>query len=86
MMSVVFKNTSALLVSHTIGRLLSLLLTVLILPNYFTEQQIGSYLLAMFVTSLIASITELGMQALSHHDCIPDNYEAVGLRQPILVY
>jgi O-antigen/teichoic acid export membrane protein len=63
MMSVVFKNTSALLVSHTIGRLLSLLLTVLILPNYFTEQQIGSYLLAMFVTSLIASITELGMQA-----------------------
>ncbi|HIO09522.1 TPA: flippase [Candidatus Poribacteria bacterium] len=63
MITVVFKNTSALLISHTIGRLLSLLLTVLILPNYFTEQQIGSYLLAMFVTSLIASITELGMQA-----------------------
>ena len=62
-MSIVFKNTSALLISHTIGRLFSLLLTVLILPAYFTEQQIGSYLLAMFVTSLIASITELGMQA-----------------------
>ena len=63
MMTIVFKNTSALLISHTIGRLLSLLLTVLILPNYFTEKQIGSYLLAMFVASLIASITELGMQA-----------------------
>ena len=29
--------------------------------------------------------TELGMHALSHPDCIPDNFEAVGLRQPILV-
>ena len=30
--------------------------------------------------------TELGMHALSHPDCIPDNFEAVGLRQPILVH
>ena len=29
--------------------------------------------------------TELGMRALSHPDCIPDTFEAVGLRQPILV-
>ena len=31
------------------------------------------------------SATELGIRALSHPDCIPGTFEAVGLRQPILV-
>ena len=31
------------------------------------------------------SATELGIRALSHPDCIPGTFEAVGLRQPVLV-
>jgi len=63
MMNRVFENTSSLFVAHLIGRLLSLVLTLLLMPRYFSEEELGSYFLAMFITNLIASVTELGMQA-----------------------
>jgi O-antigen/teichoic acid export membrane protein len=33
------------------------------MPRYYSEEELGGYFLAMFITNLIASIAELGMQA-----------------------
>ena len=60
-MTRVFENTSALLAAHLIGRLFSLVVTLLLMPRYFGDVELGSYFLALFLTSLIASISELGM-------------------------
>lgn len=62
-MNRVLENTSSLFVAHLIGRSLSLVLTLLLMPRYFSQEALGSYFLAMFITNLIASVTELGMQA-----------------------
>ena len=64
--SEILRNASALFSAHLVARFLSLILTVFILPqkpNIITETDIGCYFLAVFITSLVASVTELGMQA-----------------------
>ncbi|MDE0042247.1 MAG: flippase, partial [Candidatus Poribacteria bacterium] len=62
-MNRVFENTSALLVAHLVGRLFSLGVTYLLMTRYFGEEEMGSYFLAIALTNLIASISELGMHA-----------------------
>ncbi len=61
-MNRVFENTSALFIAQLIGRILSFGLVVILMPRYFTEKVLGGYFLAMFITNMIASIAELGMQ------------------------
>ena len=62
-MNRVFENTVVLFIAHLIARFLSLGLIILLMPRYFSEEDFGNYLLAMFITNLIASVAELGMQA-----------------------
>ena len=61
-MNRIFKNTSSLFSAHLIGRLASLVITVWLMPRYFTETEFGGYFIAIALTNLIASLTELGMQ------------------------
>ena len=61
-MNRIFKNTSSLFSAHLIGRLGSLLVTVWLMPRYFTESEFGGYFVAIALTNLVASLTELGMQ------------------------
>ena len=61
-MNRIFKNTSSLFSAHLIGRLGSLVITVWLMPRYFTETEFGGYFAAIFLTNLVAIITELGMQ------------------------
>ncbi len=60
-MNRIFKNTSALFSAHLIGRLGSLVITIWLMPRYFTENALGGYFVAIALTNLIASLTELGM-------------------------
>ena len=62
-MNRVFENTSALLAAHLIARLLSLGLTILLMPRYFDATELGNYFWAIAITNMIAGITELGMHA-----------------------
>ena len=62
-MNRVFENTSALFIAQLIGRIMSFGLVVILMPRYFTEEALGGYFLAMFITNMIASIAELGMQS-----------------------
>ena len=61
-MNRIFKNTSSLFSAHLIGRLGSLVITVWLMPRYFTESEFGGYFWALAFTNLIASLTELGIQ------------------------
>ena len=61
-MNRIFKNTSSLLSAHLIGRLGSFVITLWLIPRYFTETELGGYLLAIALTNLIAILTELGIQ------------------------
>ena len=61
-MNRIFKNTSSLFSAHLIGRLASLVITVWLMPRYFTETEFGGYFIAIALTNLVASLTELGMQ------------------------
>ena len=61
-MSRIFRNTSSLFSAHFMGRLGSLVITVWLMPRYFTESELGGYFVAIAVTNLIASLTELGLQ------------------------
>ena len=61
-MNRIFKNTSSLFGAHLIGRLASLVITVWLIPRYFTETEFGGYFIAIALTNLVASLTELGMQ------------------------
>ena len=61
-MNRIFKNTSSLFSAHLIGRLGSLVITVWLMPRYFTETEFGGYFIAIALTNLIAILTELGMQ------------------------
>ena len=61
-MNRIFKNTSSLFSAHLIGRLGSLVITVWLMPRYFTESEFGGYFVALALTNLVASLTELGMQ------------------------
>lgn len=61
-MNRIFKNTSSLFSAHLIGRLGSLVITVWLMPRYFTESELGGYLWAIAFTNLIAILTELGIQ------------------------
>ena len=60
-MNRILKNTSALFSAHLIGRLGSLVITIWLMPRYFTENALGGYFVAIALTNLIASLTELGM-------------------------
>ncbi len=62
-MNRVFENTSALLGAHLLTRLFSLGVTYLLMTRYYGEKEMGLYFLAMYVTNLIVSGTELGMHA-----------------------
>ena len=61
-MNRIFQNTSSLFSAHLIGRLGSLVITVWLMPRYFTESELGGYFWAIGLTNLIASLTELGIQ------------------------
>ena len=61
-MNRIFKNTSSLFSAHLIGRLGSLVITVWLMPRYFTESELGGYFVAIALTNLIAILTELGIQ------------------------
>ena len=61
-MNRIFKNTSTLFSAHLIGRLGSLVVTLLLLPRYFTQGELGGYFVAIALTNLVASLTELGLQ------------------------
>ena len=60
-MNRIFKNTSTLFSAHLIGRLGSLVLTIWLMPRFFTENILGGYFFAIALTNLIASLTELGI-------------------------
>ena len=61
-MNRIFKNTSSLFSAHLIGRLGSLVITVWLMPRYFSESEFGGYFVAIALTNLVASLTELGIQ------------------------
>lgn len=61
-MNRIFKNTSTLFSAHLIGRLGALAITIWLMPRYFTESALGGYFVAIALTNLIASLTELGLQ------------------------
>ena len=61
-MNRIFRNTSSLFSAHLISRLGSLVITIWLMPRYFTESELGGYFVAIALTNLIASLTELGMQ------------------------
>ena len=61
-MNRIFKNTSSLFSAHLIGRLGSLVITIWLMPRYFTESELGGYFVAIALTNLIAILTELGLQ------------------------
>ena len=61
-MNRIFKNTSSLFTAHLIGRLGSLVITIWLMPRYFTENELGGYFVAIALTNLIAILTELGLQ------------------------
>ena len=61
-MNRIFKNTSSLFGAHLISRLGSLVITIWLMPRYFSESELGGYFVAIALTNLIASLTELGMQ------------------------
>ena len=61
-MNRIFKNTSSLLSAHLIGRLGSFVITLWLMPRYFTETELGGYIVAIALTNLIAILTELGIQ------------------------
>ncbi len=60
-MNRIFKNTSSLFSAHLMGRLGSLVLTIWLMPRIFSENELGGYFVAIALTNLIASITELGI-------------------------
>ena len=61
-MNRIFKNTSSLFSAHLIARLGSLVITLWLMPRYFTKSEVGSYFVAIALTNLIATLTELGLQ------------------------
>ena len=61
-MNRIFKNTSSLFSAHLMGRLGSLVITVWLMPRYFPKSELGGYFVAIALTNLIASLTELGIQ------------------------
>ena len=61
-MNRIFQNTSSLFSAHLIGRLGSLVITIWLMPRYFSETELGGYFWAIAFTNLIASLTELGIQ------------------------
>ena len=61
-MNRIFQNTSSLFSAHLIGRLGSLVITVWLMPRYFSESELGGYFVAIALTNLIAILTELGIQ------------------------
>ena len=61
-MNRIFKNTSSLSSAHLIGRLGSLVITIWLMPRYFSESELGGYFVAIALTNLIAILTELGLQ------------------------
>ena len=61
-MNRIFKNASSLFSAHLIGRLGSLVITIWLMPRYFTESELGGYFVAIALTNLIAILTELGLQ------------------------
>ena len=61
-MNRIFKNTSSLFSAHLIGRLGSLVITLWLMPRYFSESELGGYFVAIALTNLIGTLTELGLQ------------------------
>ena len=61
-MNRILKNTSTLLSAHLLGRLSSLVLTLWLMPQFFSENDLGGYFVTIALTNLIASLTELGIQ------------------------
>ena len=61
-MNRIFKNASSLFSAHLISRLGSLVITIWLMPRYFSESELGGYFVAIALTNLIAILTELGMQ------------------------
>jgi len=60
-MASIIKNTSALFIAHLIGRVISFGLLIL-LPQYFNEQELGAYIWVAAFTNMMVIFAELGMQ------------------------
>ena len=60
-MNRIFKNTSVLFGAHFVGRLGALVITIWLMPRYFTESELGGFFVAIALTNLIASLIELGI-------------------------
>ncbi len=60
-MNRIFKNTSVLFGAHFIGRLGALVITIWLMPRYFTESELGGFFVAIALTNLIACLIELGI-------------------------
>ena len=58
----IFQNTSTLFGAHLLGRLGALVITIWLMPRYFPQNALGGYFVAISLTNLIASLTELGLQ------------------------
>ena len=61
-MNRIFKNTSILFSARLIGSLGSSVITLWLMPRYFTESELGGYFVAIALTNLIAILTEFGLQ------------------------
>lgn len=60
-MNRILRNTVALFSAHIIGRLGALVITIWLMPRYFTENELGGFFVAIALTNLIASLAELGI-------------------------
>lgn len=60
-MNRIFKNTSVLFGAHFVGRLGALVITIWLMPRYFTESELGGFFVAIALTNLTACLIELGI-------------------------
>jgi len=75
--SSILRNASFLFTAHISGRILSFILTIM-LPRYLTGgfDDLGKYFFALWLTNLLSSVTELGLQTPLIRDIAADRSKA----------
>jgi O-antigen/teichoic acid export membrane protein len=75
--SSILKNASFLFIAHVAGRILSFVLTIM-LPRYLKGgfDDLGKYFFALWLTNLLSSVTELGLQTPIIRDISADKSKA----------
>jgi O-antigen/teichoic acid export membrane protein len=78
--SSILKNASFLFISHIIGRILSFVLTIM-LPRYLKGgfDDLGKYFFALWLTNLLSSVTDLGLQTPIIRDISADKSKSSSL-------